>query len=145
MRSRIVFSLFIAFTGFAISVCGDEPPLKDAYLQASEKKSDPGKEPAKRDPTVPSKKLDEILNPPKAVGSTGKAISPALPKVALKGRVIGPNRGPAAILEVDGQLKMVNEGAEISADSGLTIRVIEVNRQRIRVEVMQLKQVMTLP
>lgn len=59
--------------------------------------------------------------------------------------MIGPSRGPAAILEIDGQLKMINEGGEISADSGLTIRVVELSKQRIRLEVVQLKQFLTLP
>lgn len=85
MSSRTFVSLFIAFASLTLALHADELPPSDGPIQVPEKKFDSPKEPTKRDPTIPSKRLDEILNPPKALGPSGKAEIPGRPEGSFEG------------------------------------------------------------
>jgi hypothetical protein len=110
-----------------------ESPLKPAANVASET-AQPAVPAPLQDPTQPSPMLRELLDPEKAQ-STGID----LPVVSLKGRIVGGLRPAMAMLEVDKQFVVVQQGSEITVQGsrvGLQVlRVVEVGTNGIRLEI----------
>jgi hypothetical protein len=84
-----------------------------------------------RDPTLPGPELREWLDSAKPARD--------LPTIELKGRVLGGQQPGTAILEVDKMLRVVREGDELSLGGvrpgGVTVRVVEVSQQQVRLEI----------
>jgi len=101
-----------------------------------------------RDPTQPGPELREILVPPQAVAQGTVAGPPPMPQVALKGRVILRQRPGTALLEVDGTLISVRDGADATVAASraglLTLHVLEISASAVRVEVLPQKQEIVL-
>src|SRR5262245_52414206 len=100
------FSGLMASLGLLLLGClvlaqapGQAPPVKKALPRASADEPD-----QPRDPTKPSRKLEEVLNPPVQTAPGKAAAGPVLPTVALKGRILVKDKAPAALLEVEKSL-----------------------------------------
>lgn len=118
----------------AETVDGPEPGLSD--------------EPPLRDPTQPGDGLREVVAPfrmgqgPRPGGSGDSG----LPEIVLKGRIVGPEKPPAAMLEIDEFLHVVHEGSRLSVPSeglglgSITVEVKELTATEIRLEISPLRQ-----
>jgi len=97
-----------------------------------------------RDPTQPGPVLRDLLAP---APTAQRAAQPALPKITLKGRVIPLGKPGSAILEVDGQVRAIQDGKEatIASSAGLvTLRVSQLDVSEVRVDVLPLDQELVL-
>jgi|GEM_PF-3646262 len=99
--------------------------------------------PPMKDPTEPTGKLKEILTP------QGKSVVPGaaptvykMPTLAIKARVLAKGKA-AAVIDVDGQPYSVTPDSTIIA-GGLTLKVLEVTATVVRIEAVQLKEVVIL-
>ena len=105
--------------------------------------------PRLRDPTEPGDELRDLVAPLR-LGQPGTAAGLAVPRVMLKGRIIGPDAPPAAIVDLQGAVYVVHENSELSVGSpegplaGLTLRVTEISVSEVRVEILPFRRVMIL-
>ncbi len=96
-----------------------------------------------RDPTEPGEELRELVTPFR-LGQPGGPAGLAVPRVRLKGRIIGPSAPPAAVLELQGALYVVHEESELTVDApeaaagGLTFRVDRITATEVRIQVLPL-------
>jgi hypothetical protein len=91
-----------------------------------------------KDPTIPSAKLKTVLNQGKG-GGPG-----SLPNVVLRGRIISKDGPPAAILQLDGKTFIVGKGSILPGPGNITMRVEDINTLEVRIEVLPLKEVLSL-
>ncbi len=104
-----------------------------------------------RDPTEPGEEMRDMVAPFR-MGQPGRpsAAGLAVPRVTLKGRVIGPSSPPAAMVELQGALYLLQVDSELTVDSpeaafgGLTLRVTDITASEVRIEVMPLRTVIVL-
>lgn len=108
-------------------------------------------EPPLRDPTQPSGRLEGVVGSLRMGQGTSRAAgAPGLPPVVLRGRIVGPLEPPAAMLEIDGQLYIVQQGSSLPVPSaafgpgGLTLNITELNNSEVRIEIMPLRQEIVL-
>jgi hypothetical protein len=105
--------------------------------------------PMLRDPTEPGEAMRDLVAPLR-LGQSGASAALAVPRMMLKGRIIGPVAPPAAILDLQGSVYVVQEDSELTfeaADSplgGLTLRVTEINASEVRIEVLPFRKVLIL-
>ncbi len=105
-----------------------------------------------RDPTEPGEELRDMVAPFRMgqSGRPGGMAGMALPRVALKGRIIGPSAPPAAVVELQDALYVLHEESELTVDGpeavlgGLTLRVTQITSSEVRIEVLPLGKVMVL-
>jgi hypothetical protein len=118
---------------------GQEKPDKDA------KKKDSADAPKGelKDPTNPSPKLKELLQPEKAgKGSAGPG--PKMPLVALRGRVISKEHSAVALLEVDGRFYSITKGSSLPGGNNTMLRILDITSAEVRIEVLPLKEIIIL-
>ncbi len=104
-----------------------------------------------RDPTEPGEGLRDLVAPFR-MGQPGRpgAAGWAVPRVTLKGRIIGPKAPPAAIVELHGAMYVLHEESELTVDGpeaalgGLTLRAKQITSSEVRIEVLPLGKVMVL-
>jgi hypothetical protein len=105
--------------------------------------------PARSDPTEPGEAMRDLVAPLR-LGQSGASAALSVPKIMLKGRIIGPVVPPAAILDVQGSSYVVQQDSELTFEAddsplgGLTLHVTEINASEVRVEVMPYRKVLTL-
>jgi len=93
----------------------------------------------KPDPTKAGPMLRSLLD-----RSKNGQVDP-LPTISVRARVLNSHLPPAALLDIGGQLHLVRQGDDFSLPkSNYTVRVIELDRRTVRLEVEPLKQVLTL-
>ena len=102
----------------------------------------PPKEP--KDPTTPSPKMRDTLDPPQPPGGGTATAAPQVPKVVLKGRVLTADQPPAALLEIDGKLQLVRKDSQLNGGGRITLRVVEISRGQVVIEVQPLKETIIL-
>jgi hypothetical protein len=122
-----------------------QPPLDQPPPPPKELDKGPALEsPPQRDPTEPGGTLKKILDMGKA-SQPGKAGPSRMPAVALKGRVITKDRPPLAVLEVDKQAYIVGVGNNVAVPgTNVFLRIVEINRSDVRIEVAPLNESITL-
>ena len=99
--------------------------------------SDPN--PAKLDPTRAGPMLRPLLDRSK----NGRA--EPLPAITVRARVLNSHLPPAALLDIGGQLHMVRQGDDFSLpQSTYSVRIVELDRRTVRLEVEAGKQIITL-
>jgi hypothetical protein len=91
------------------------------------------------DPTEAKGVFMEIMRQKGAKGPLAK-----LPYVALKGRIVQKGKTPAALLEVDGKLYLVNQKSVLSGSNNLTLKILELNASEVRIEVSPLNEIIVL-
>ena len=104
-----------------------------------------------RDPTEPGEELRDLVAPFR-MGQPGRpgAAGLAVPRVTLKGRIIGPKAPPAAIVELHGAVYVLHEESELTVDGpeaalgGLTLHVKQITSSEVRIEVLPLGKIMVL-
>ncbi len=102
-----------------------------------------------RDPTEPGEELRDLVTPFR-LGQPGAPAGLAVPRVTLKGRIIGPSAPPAAVVDLQGALYIVHEESELTVDApeaaagGLTFRVDRITASEVRIEVLPLGKVIVL-
>lgn len=96
----------------------------------------PAEMPAPRDPTVVRPDLRPVLDPPATQQAT------VVPTVALRGRIVLSSGQSAGILDVSGQLFMIQEGSVIDTFIGqgtpVTVKVKKFSASGVAVEIEQL-------
>jgi hypothetical protein len=105
--------------------------------------------PPRSDPTEPGEAMRDLVAPLR-LGQSGASAALAVPRMMLKGRIIGPVAPPAAILDVQGSVYVVQQDSELTFEAtdsplgGLTLRVTEINASEVRIEVMPFRKVLIL-
>jgi hypothetical protein len=95
-----------------------------------------------RDPTKPSAALRDALGTGKGIGNT---TAPKLPLIALKGRVIARGKPPAVLVSVEnGSPLLISKGSVLTGPGGLTLKVKELNKTEVTIEVMPLNETIVL-
>lgn len=113
------------------------PPLELPEVQ-------PPAGPVVPDPTKPSDKLNKALNPaPKGAVPGPAALLPKIPPMALKARVLAAGKPGAVVIEADGHQYTVGPGVTFVA-GGMPMRVLEVTRTEVRIEVLPLNEIIVL-
>jgi len=103
----------------------------------------PPRLPADKDPTKPSPILKDKLDP-KTDKETPSTSTSSAPRLALRGRVLAANQPPAALLEIDGQVRLVRKDDKISGGGRIVYRIVEISRNEVRIEIQPLNEVVTL-
>ncbi len=104
-----------------------------------------------RDPTEPGEELRDLVAPFR-MGQPGRpgAAGLAVPRITLRGRIIGPKAPPAAIVELHGAVYVLHEESELTVDGpeaalgGLTLRAKQISSSEVRIEVLPLGKVIVL-
>ena len=133
------------FAGFFAIACASVLVANDAIEPAVQKPGPDEKPKAPmKDPTEPTGKLKEILTPQPKGGIPGAAPAAVyrMPTLAIKARVLAKGKA-AAVIEVDGQTYSVSPDSTIVV-GGLTLKVLEVSAPMVRIEAVQLKEVVVL-
>jgi hypothetical protein len=112
--------------------------------QAPEQVVPPAEKREPKDPTTPSPKMRDALDPPSVPGAGSPGAAPQVPKVVLKGRVLAADQPPAALLEVDGKLQIVRKDSQLNGGGRITLRVVEISRSQVVIEVQPLKETIVL-
>jgi hypothetical protein len=123
-------------------VFAQKPPEPGKVPDAPGSKK-PADDPKDKDPTKASPKLKEVIDPPKlAPGAVGPT---KLPSPVLRGRVIGKDRPPAVLLELEPKTPpaLVSQGSTLSV-GGYRLKVLEVTASEVRIEVAPLNEIMIL-
>ncbi len=145
-RFRIVLLASLVVLA-AVGVGRTQPPAGKKSLPVPgevPKKQEKAEEP--KDPTSPSPKLKELLQPDK----TGKYAAPVagagprMPLLALRGRVVSGVRPAVALLEVDGKLYSIGNGSSLSGGGNTILRILEITSGEVRIEVQPLNEVVIL-
>lgn len=126
----------------------DEAPAEPA---ANTNPELPAPRPPARDPTEPGEELRDLVAPFR-MGQPGRpgAAGLAVPRITLRGRIIGPKAPPAAIVELHGAMYVLHEESELTVDGpeaafgGLTLRAKQITSSEVRIEVLPLGKVMVL-
>jgi hypothetical protein len=121
-----------------------KPPASPQQVPAPAPGSGPSGRPDLRDPTSPSDKIREKLATPSTGTSNGPAAQPAIPTMVLKGRIIGGVGAPAALLEINGAIRMVRVGNRFSGAGNLVFRVAEISSSGVRIEVESTKEIIVV-
>ncbi|MCS6852768.1 MAG: hypothetical protein NZ700_16545 [Gemmataceae bacterium] len=116
------------------------PPRTTPKSEAS-----PWVEDSSKDPTKPTPKIQEVL-PKGETSRSGADGTGGFPKITLKGRLIGPTAPPAALLDVDGVIRLVRAGSRLPVPGGASVHVIEVSATEVTlvVEINGDKQTLSL-
>ena len=96
-----------------------------------------------KDPTVPSKKLSDALNPKKGVAPAAPGAS-RVPGLSLRGRIIVKGKPPTVLLEVDSKLYTVSKDSLVPGGGGTILKVVEVTSTEVRLEVRPQNEVIVL-
>ncbi len=104
-----------------------------------------------RDPTEPGEELRDLVAPFR-MGQPGRpgAAGLAVPRITLRGRIIGPKAPPAAVVELHGAVYVLHEESELTVDGpeaalgGFTFRAKQITTSEVRIEVLPLGKVMVL-
>ena len=103
-----------------------------------------------RDPTKPGEALHDLVAPLRMGQHSGAAGGGGMPQITLKGRIVGPRKPPAAMVEIDKHLHVLQEGSELSVPAphvglgSVTLKVIELNGSQVKIEIMPLRQAIVL-
>ncbi len=100
--------------------------------------------PSLRDPTLPSARLREAMEVGKAPNLVSTGPTHKSPLISLKGRVLAKDRPPTAILEVDGKLYVVGKGSTLNGPGNSVLKIVELNKVEVRVEVSPQNETITL-
>lgn len=129
-------------------------PLPPSLPQSSATGEPAGSEGAEplRDPTQPGEELRDLVAPIRMGQTGGKGAAGGIdfPDIQLKGRIVGPTKAPGAIVEIDEQYYILEEGSEVTVSApnvGLgtvTLNVTELTALEVRIEVMPLRQAIVL-
>ena len=133
----------IAGAALVLLLLGVAVGLGQAPGDAGEKDKKPEKitqPPDAQDPTTPGPIFKDILGKKDAKGP----YAPKLPSILLKGRIVPKGKPPAALLEVDGKLYLVNQKSMLSGSANVTLKILELNASEIRIEIGPQKDIMVL-
>ncbi len=158
--TRIITTTFVlialAATGWAFA--GNDSlarqdstrPVEQLPAQEVQEPQRPQREPnVLRDPTEPGDEMRDLVAPLR-MGQPGGPHSLAVPRVTLKGRIIGPTQPPAAIIDLQGSIYVVYPDSELTVDAadsplgGLTLRVTDISISEVRIEVLPLRKKLIL-
>ncbi len=159
--TRIITTTFvliaIAATGWALagndSVARQHGSGPDEEAPAPQQAGEPQRtqrEPnALRDPTEPGDEMRDLVAPLR-MGQPGGPHGLAVPRVTLKGRIIGPTQPPAAIIDLQGSMYVVYPDSELTVETtdsplgALTLQVTEISSAEVRIEVLPLRKKLIL-
>ena len=97
-----------------------------------------------RDPTLPSARLREAMEVGKVPTLVSTGPGHKSPVISLKGRVLAKDRPPTAILDVDGKLYVVGKGSTLNGPGNSVLKIVELNKVEVRVEVSPQNETITL-
>ena len=145
-RFRIVLLASLVVLA-AVGVGWTQPPAgKKALPVPAEvpKKQEKAEEP--KDPTNPSPKLKELLQPDKSgkYAAPVAGAGPRMPLLALRGRVVSSTGSAVALLEVEGKLYSIAKGSSLSGGGNTILRIVDITIGEVRIEVLPLNEVVIL-
>ena len=145
-RFRIVLLASLVVLA-AVGVGWTQPPAgKKALPVPAEvpKKQEKAEEP--KDPTNPSPKLKELLQPDKSgkYAAPVAGAGPRMPLLALRGRVVSSTGSAVALLEVEGKLYSIAKGSSLSGGGNTILRIVDITSGEVRIEVHPLNEVVIL-
>ncbi len=136
---RILAALLI-FTVFIGKEIGSQPPEENGPVFADKEDPAPGKSKG-GDPTSPSPLLKDKLNQGKE--SQGNSGTSTFPTFALKGRMISSDDSSAVLVEVNGEMKLLQKGNQFTA-GGYFFQVLVINRNGVTFEIQPLNKTFIL-
>ncbi len=106
----------------------------------------------RRDPTEPGEELRDLVAPLRLgqPGRAGAAAGLTVPRMVLKGRIVGPSAPPAILLELDESLYVLHEDSELTVEEpgggigGVTLQVQRIDASEVRIEVLPFRKIMIL-
>lgn len=96
-----------------------------------------------KDPTIPSPKVKDALNPNKGAAPTAPGAS-RVPIIGLRGRVIVRGRPATVLLEIDNKLYTVSKDSLVSGGGNTILKILEVTSTEVRIEVKPINEVIVL-
>ena len=148
MNPRFRIVLLVVLIVFTVAGIGwTQPPLekKQSPVPAEvPKKQEKAEEP--KDPTNPSPKLKELLQPDKSgkYAAPVAGAGPRMPLLALRGRVVSSTGSAVALLEVEGKLYSIAKGSSLSGGGNTILRIVDITSGEVRIEVHPLNEVVIL-
>lgn len=113
--------------------------LRQAVVSTILKDQPPSENLAKPDPTKPGRLLRPLL------GQSKPGQAAPLPAITVRARVLNSHLPPAALLDIGGSLHLVRQGDDLTLpQTTYTLRVVELDRRAVRLEIEPTKQVLTL-
>jgi hypothetical protein len=137
-KLMICVTIFLGLACLALAQPGPEQLPGKGADEAKKKLPDDPKA-NRKDPTKASDELKNLLN----LAKGGKAAN-KMPVITLRGRVVAKDQPAAALLDVDGKMITVVKGSVIGGATSMPCTVIELNSREVRIEVMPLKEIISL-